>query len=57
MSALSLIFGSFGNVDSLVFPLLRGGGTLGNPILNVQVLIIVKIVISQNVLSVIFLLT
>ena len=35
MSASSLIFGSFGNVVSLVFPLLRGDGTLGNPILNV----------------------
>ena len=35
MSASLLIFGYFGNVVSLVFPLLRGGGTLGNPIINV----------------------
>lgn len=53
MSASSLIFGSSGNIVSLVFLLMRGGGT-PNPMLNVYQLIIAKIVISVKVLYVIF---
>lgn len=54
MSASSLIFDSSGNIVSLVFLLMRGGGTQASPMLNVYQLIIAKIVISVTVLNVIF---
>ena len=49
MLASSPIFGLFGSVVSFLLLLLLGGGMLGNPVLNVCLLIIVKTIINVKV--------